>query len=225
MAFHRPGGGLLCYDVLIHVDHITHFRPTAEASAEWPQQHSFCWRLGFHDDWALAVPRRTVQDRLGMRKRDRSPPSGAGGDATRNGGGAGRRHVVWIPRRNGSSSPAGTHTTRHARCHVRTGHVTHQSTGPCKSNLATSRHAPPPSNVLCPVQSHSHGRWRGSICCCPQPRRRCAPDSRSSSSATRQASRPSHHCSNPTCHLTCTRSAMRCAARPHVFGVHTSTAY
>jgi hypothetical protein len=59
----------------------------------------------------------------------------------------------------------------------------------------------------------------GAVCYCPQPRRRRMPDSRSSSSATHQASRLSHPCSNPTRHLTRTRSAMRCQT-PCVWSPH-----
>jgi hypothetical protein len=72
----RPRAGpvrVLCYTVILHVDHITDFRPTATASAEWPERHSFRWRLGFRDDWRLVSPRPAVHDRLGPRKRYRSP--------------------------------------------------------------------------------------------------------------------------------------------------------
>jgi hypothetical protein len=72
----RPRAGpvrVLCYTVILHVDHITDFRQTATASAEWPERHSFRWRLGFRDDWRLVSPRPAVHDRLGPRKRYRSP--------------------------------------------------------------------------------------------------------------------------------------------------------
>jgi hypothetical protein len=67
---------LLSYNVLLHIDHITDFRPPVERSAEWPQRHSFCWRLGLRDDHG--APHRLVQDHLGPRKRDRSLPGGGG---------------------------------------------------------------------------------------------------------------------------------------------------
>jgi hypothetical protein len=49
----RPHAGLisvLCYAVIIDIDHVTDFRLSVDASAEWPECHSFRWRLGFCDD-------------------------------------------------------------------------------------------------------------------------------------------------------------------------------
>jgi hypothetical protein len=37
---------LLSYSILLHIDHITDFRLSAEGSANWPQRHSFRWHLG-----------------------------------------------------------------------------------------------------------------------------------------------------------------------------------
>ncbi|CAL4926573.1 unnamed protein product [Urochloa decumbens] len=91
------------YEVLIHVDRVLDYSPlppsaTANSSynspvsghsdeepeEEWPVRYPFDWRLGVPDGEARRVPARgrvSVHDRLGGRRRDRSPPAGGGGGA------------------------------------------------------------------------------------------------------------------------------------------------
>jgi hypothetical protein len=77
----RPRAGpvnVLSYEVLLHVDQITDYRPPTTASADWPECRTFHWRLGVRDDWRRSPPRRSIQGRLGPSKRDRSPPGDGG---------------------------------------------------------------------------------------------------------------------------------------------------
>jgi hypothetical protein len=39
----------LGYEVLLHIDQIIDFRPPSDASAEWPERHTFHWWLGVCD--------------------------------------------------------------------------------------------------------------------------------------------------------------------------------
>jgi hypothetical protein len=70
---------LLPYNVLLHLDRVIDFRPTAPG-AEWPKAHNFIWHFGVKDGDRPAS-RPSVHSRLGPRKRDRSPP-GDGGRAS-----------------------------------------------------------------------------------------------------------------------------------------------
>jgi len=93
----RPGAAaLLDYEVIIHVDQVLDFNspagfpsrrsfesdtsgiPDDSVEEEWPIRHCFPWQLGVPD--RLRPPRRVpVHDRLGARRRDRSPPGGGNG--------------------------------------------------------------------------------------------------------------------------------------------------
>jgi hypothetical protein len=48
------------------------------ASEDWPECHCFKWWLGFRDGWLRPPPRKSVQDHLGLHKRDCSPPGDGG---------------------------------------------------------------------------------------------------------------------------------------------------
>jgi hypothetical protein len=52
---------VLSYEVIVHIDHIVDYRPPTSASADWPEHHSFRWRLGFRDDWMMLSSRRPVE--------------------------------------------------------------------------------------------------------------------------------------------------------------------
>jgi hypothetical protein len=55
----RPHAGLvyvLIYEVIIHVDDVTDYRPSVTTTVDWPQHHSIGWQLGFRDDWTSASP-------------------------------------------------------------------------------------------------------------------------------------------------------------------------
>jgi hypothetical protein len=79
----RPRAGpiiVLSYEVLLHVDQVTDYRPPMTKSEDWPERNSFHWRLGVCDDWWRPSPRCLVQERLGPRKRDcSSSGDGRGG--------------------------------------------------------------------------------------------------------------------------------------------------
>jgi hypothetical protein len=83
----RPRAGpvqLLSYEAVIHIDQIVDFRPSATSSSKWPARHSFTWRLGFRDDWTRPPPRRSIHERFGCHKRDRSPSGEGGADGADN---------------------------------------------------------------------------------------------------------------------------------------------
>jgi hypothetical protein len=74
-AARRPRSGpvhLLSYDILVHIDQIVDFRAPTEDGAEWLEWHSFKWRIGVLDGLSRPLQRRSIQDRLGPLKRDRS---------------------------------------------------------------------------------------------------------------------------------------------------------
>jgi hypothetical protein len=47
---------LLTYEVLIHLDSVTNFRPPVDDTTPWPMHHSFRWWLGRRVDWMLRQP-------------------------------------------------------------------------------------------------------------------------------------------------------------------------
>ncbi|RLN38860.1 hypothetical protein C2845_PM01G27360 [Panicum miliaceum] len=89
--------GMLDYKVILHIDRLVDYTPPARSSSwksyesdvsgipsddsvdeEWPAKHSSVWHLGVPD--GRPDPRRvSVHDRLGGRRRDRSPPGDGNG--------------------------------------------------------------------------------------------------------------------------------------------------
>jgi hypothetical protein len=90
------------YEAIIHIDQIVDYRPPATTSVDWPERHCFKWWLGFCDGWLQPPPCRSVQQRLGPHKRDRSPPGdgGAGGRGEHAGGSGGYAGHDRFPRRD-----------------------------------------------------------------------------------------------------------------------------
>jgi hypothetical protein len=121
----RPHTGpvhTLGYEVLLHIDQVTDYRPPTAGSPDWPDRRSFHWWLGFRDDRRLPAARLPVQDRLGPRKRDRSPP---GGD--RNGCLDNRdQSRPAMPGRHGVRGSQGPAGISGGRCHMPRGHATRQ---------------------------------------------------------------------------------------------------
>jgi hypothetical protein len=79
---HQPRVSLvhtLGYEILIHINQIVDYRLPLDSSTDWSESLSFHWCLGYRNDWRHEPSRHPIQDRLGMRKRDRSPPGGADG--------------------------------------------------------------------------------------------------------------------------------------------------
>ncbi|RLM75502.1 hypothetical protein C2845_PM15G25150 [Panicum miliaceum] len=91
----RPAA-LLDYEVILHVDQVVDFTssgsspswqsyesetsgiPDESVEDEWPAKHRFFWRLG-ESDRKRSPQRPSVHERLGERRRDRSPPGGGAG--------------------------------------------------------------------------------------------------------------------------------------------------
>ncbi|KAG2586658.1 hypothetical protein PVAP13_5NG060405, partial [Panicum virgatum] len=87
---------MLDYPVLIHLDRIVDYCtpphspswrsfesatsgiPDDSVDVEWPVNHKLYWQLGIKDG-QLGTRRILVHERLGERRRDRSPPGGGGG--------------------------------------------------------------------------------------------------------------------------------------------------
>jgi hypothetical protein len=113
----RPRTGpvhTLSYATIIHVDQVIDYRAPSASAADWPERHNFCWRLGFPDDWRRAPHRRSVQDRLGPPKRDRSPHQGDGGrgPSPLDGEPSSRRGGLDRPH-SGGAPPNGPRNNRH----------------------------------------------------------------------------------------------------------------
>ncbi|KAG2535828.1 hypothetical protein PVAP13_9NG134473 [Panicum virgatum] len=92
---------LVDFEVLLHVDQVLDLttppsspswqsfeRETSGISddsldVEWPVKHKFVWRLGVSDRRRSPPRRVSVHERLGDRRRDRSPPGGGAGGQDR----------------------------------------------------------------------------------------------------------------------------------------------
>jgi len=94
-AAHVGAAQLLNYRVFLHVDRVVDYTtpprssyhsyasvrsgiPDDEPEVEWPLQHRFVWQLGVPDGYPVQK-RVPVHERLGERRRDRSPSGGGGG--------------------------------------------------------------------------------------------------------------------------------------------------
>lgn len=95
---HNGPAGMLDYEIFLHVDRVVDYTPPTPSPSwksyesetsgipddsveeEWPVRHSFVWKLGVPDRQRTPPRRVSVQDRLGDRRRDRSPPGGSNGD-------------------------------------------------------------------------------------------------------------------------------------------------
>jgi hypothetical protein len=104
----------LSYEVLIHIDQVTHYRPPSAHLVDWPEEcHVLRWRLGYRDDWMHGRQHRAIHDRLGPHKRDHSPLAGGGAASNPEGFIEPRRVGTEGDRRGGPFANGLRHRPRH----------------------------------------------------------------------------------------------------------------